>query len=162
MKSKNAATRGVCRCSGAASTRQIPCQLVDRPENAHEIGLGVTDGQGQRREAHPRLRGMDQPENAVVARGEMRVRRDATQPDRGAMTRQAVVEADEGVAREILDPPGRAALFEIPSTGVNGPERIADLAAHEFAIPGIARTQGDIGLAFHQVEETIAHHELDA
>ena len=52
--------------------------------------------------------------------------------------------------------------LDIGAARVNGPWRIADLALDQGIILGSAGTDGDVGLAFRQVEDPIADHEFHA
>ena len=52
-------------------------------------------------------------------------------------------------------------VLDIALAGVDGPDRVRDLAAHQIGIVRVARTQGDVGLAAGEIEVAVAHGELD-
>src|SRR3954467_862987 len=77
------------------------------------------------------------------------------------MIDQRFVEADQKMLRQILDALGLAVTFDIAVAGIDGPERIRDLAADQFIV-GIAGAESDVHLSLRQIEIAVAGDEFDA
>ena len=76
------------------------------------------------------------------------------------MHAQRFVEADQLMAWQIAHLVRLSKLFDVAATGINGPDRIRDLATDEFVV-GIAGPEGNIRFALRQIEVTVAGYEFD-
>ena len=65
------------------------------------------------------------------------------------------------MAGKVGDRDRRTVALDILVAGVDRPERIRDLTAHQYVVVGIARPQRHIRLALGQVDILVAEHELD-
>ena len=77
------------------------------------------------------------------------------------MLAQSFIESDPGMGRQLFDPCRLAMALDIGAAGIDRPNRVGDLAAHQFVV-GVARTERHIRFALRQIEVAIAGHELDA
>ena len=141
--------------------RQIRASSGTGPKTRTRFGFGVAQQVGQRRDADARFHRVHQAQHAVVARGVAGVGHHLAQPLRRAVVRHRVVEADQVVLREFGHAGGLAVARDVFAAGVHRPGRIADLAAHQRFVVGVARAQRDVGFAAREVQVLVAHHEFD-
>jgi hypothetical protein len=73
-----------------------------------------------------------------------------------------VVEADQRMFGEVFDFRRLAMTLDAGPARVDRPDGVADLAAHQFVVVGVAGAQGDIRVALTEVYVLVAHHELHA
>src|SRR5581483_6608052 len=102
-----------------------------------------------------------QAKYAVVAGRHRGVGRHVLQPFGGAMRAESLVETDQAMARQILNPFRPAVTLDIGLTGINGPEGVRDLTPHELIV-GVAGSQRDVGVSPGEIEIAIAGDEFDA
>jgi hypothetical protein len=126
-------------------------ELGDRPQHAHQLRLRIAERSGQRGDADARAHRVQQAEHAVIAGDDACVGCDLAQPLRRAVLRHRLVEPCQRVSPEILHALRLAVPLDILAARVHRPQRVADLAADQHAVVGVAGAQRDVGLAFRKV-----------
>ena len=131
-------------------------------KQANEIRLVLYGNHRKWRDARPRFDGKHYRRSTGAARRNTSMRGGGLHPPRGSMVGNGTVELDHVMHIDIFHRLRRATSLNIGTAGKYRPRHLGDLARHKRVVLRHGGAEGNVGLAFGKIEDSIDHYQLDA